>query len=71
MKNQVVRNWVKLIAGVVCGFVALILLISEPNGCDSFAELLLVLVASKVGAIICGIVAYYIIENLTQEIENK
>lgn len=71
MKNQVVKNWVKLVAGIVCGFVALILLISEPNECDTFAKLLLVLVASKVGAIVCGIVAYCLIESLTSEIKEN
>jgi uncharacterized membrane protein len=71
MKNQVVKNWLLMAAGMICGITALILLMAEPNGCDSFTEWLGVLIASKIGAVVCLIVCYWVFERLTKEIKNK
>lgn len=71
MKNQVWQNWLLMAAGMICGVTALILLMAEPNGCDSFTEWLGVLVASKIGAVVCLIACYWGFERLTSEIKNK
>ena len=53
MKNQVLKNWLLMAAGMICGITALILLMAEPNECEGFAECLCVLIASKIGAVAC------------------
>lgn len=67
MKNQVLKNWLLMAAGMICGITALILLMAEPNECEGFAECLCVLIASKIGAVACGLAAYVQLKKLTEE----
>lgn len=71
MKKEIWKNWLLMAAGMICGVTALILLMAEPNGCDSFTEWMGVLVASKIGAVVCVIACYVVFDFLTREIKNK
>lgn len=69
MKNEVVKNWLRLAAIIVLCIVALVLLMAEPNGPYSGLSWFGVLIATKVGALACGLVAYFELEKLTNKIE--
>lgn len=69
MKKEILKNWLRLACAIICGIAALILLMAEPNECDTFGKWLCVLVSTKIGALVCGIFAYCVIENLTEEIK--
>lgn len=69
MKNEVLKNWLRFASVIVLGFVALVLLIGEPNKPYTGIEWLGVLVSTKIGAVVCGLVAYALMEKLTEEIK--
>ena len=69
MKNEVLKNWLRLGVVFVCVCVALVLLIAEPNKPYSGLAWLGVLVATKIGAIACGFVACLEVDKLTSEIK--
>ena len=71
MKKEILKNWLLMAAGMICGITALVLLMAEPNGCDSFTEWIGVLIATKIGAVVCVIVCYVVFDFLTKEIKNK
>jgi len=69
MKNEVVKNWLRLAAVIVLGIMALVLLMAQPNKPYTGIAWFGVLVATKVGALACGLVAYIEMEKLTSEIK--
>lgn len=69
MKNEVLKNWLRLAVVFVCVCVALVLLMAEPNKPYTGLAWFGVLVATKIGAIACWFVAYLEVEKLTSEIK--
>ena len=62
MKKELVINWLRCALVVVCTIACLILLMAEPEGSSWFA----LLIATKFGAIICGVVAFAEAEKLSK-----
>lgn len=69
MKNEVLKNWLRLGVVCVCVIVALVLIMAEPNKPYSGFVWFAMLVATKIGAIACGFIAYIELEKLTSEIK--
>ena len=69
MKKETLKSWLRLAVIIVLSIVALVLLMAEPNECNTWAKWFCVFVASKVGALVCGLVAYVQLEQLTEEIK--
>jgi len=69
MKNEVLKNWLRLAVIFVCVIVALVLLMAEPNGPYSGLSWFGMLIATKLGAVACGFIAYMEVEKLTSEIK--
>lgn len=69
MKNEVLKNWLRLAVVFVCECVALVLLMAEPNKPYTGLAWFGVLVATKIGAIACVFVAYLEVDKLTSEIK--
>ena len=67
LKTVLIGSVLLMAAGMICGITALILLMAEPNECEGFAECLCVLIASKIGAVACGLAAYVQLKKLTEE----
>ena len=69
MKYELFKNWLLGAVVFVCIIVALILLMAEPNQqYDGLTEVG-ILVATKLGAIACGFIAYTATEILTHRIK--
>ena len=69
MKKETLKSWLRLALIIVLGIVALVLLMAEPNVEGNMVKWFGVFVASKVGALTCGFVAYLQLEKLTAEIK--
>ena len=69
MKKEVLKNWLRLATVFVCVMFALVLLMAEPNDCGTMAKWYGLFIATKVGALVCGLVAYFQLEKLTEEIK--
>lgn len=69
MKKEVLKNWLRLATLIVFGMVALVLLMAEPNKPYTGLSWFGVLIATKVGSLACGLVAYVQLEKLTAEIK--
>lgn len=69
MKNEVLKNWLRLAVIFVCVSVALVLLMAEPNRPYTGFSWFCVLIATKVGAVACGFIAYIELSKLTNEIK--
>lgn len=69
MKKEVLKNWLRLAAVIVCVIFALVLLMAEPNKPYTGLSWLVVLISEKVGALAYGLVAYVQLEKLTAEIK--
>lgn len=69
MKKETLKSWLRLALIIVLGIVALVLLMAEPNVEGNMVKWFGVFVASKVGALACGFVAYLQLEKLTEEIK--
>ena len=69
MKKEVLKNWLRFATVIVCVMFALVLLMGEPNKPYTGLTWLVVLIAEKVGALACGLVAYVQLEKLTEEIK--
>ena len=69
MKNEVLKNWLRFATVIVLGIVALVLLMAEPNKPYTGLAWFGVLIATKVGALACGLIAYVQLEKLTEEIK--
>lgn len=65
------KNLLRFALMCVCVIFALVLLIAEPNGCDTTEKWVVVLIASKFGAITCGWLAYHTHELLDVEAEEE
>lgn len=63
------KNWMRLLAIAVLAIIALVLIMAEPNKPYSGFAWFGVLVATKVGALVCGFVAYSLIDKFTNEIK--
>lgn len=63
MKKETLKSWLRLALIIVLGVVALVLLMAEPNVEGNMVKWFGVFVASKVGALACGFVAYLQLEN--------
>lgn len=68
-RMETLKSWAKLAVIIVCCIVALVLLMAEPNQCGSMAKWYGLFIATKVGALACGLVAYVQLEKLTEEIK--
>lgn len=69
MKKEVLKNWLRLATVFVCVCVALVLLMAEPNKPYTGLTWMVMLIAEKVGALACGLIAYVQLEKLTEEIK--
>ena len=69
MKKEVLKNWLRFATVIVCVMFALVLLVAEPNDCGTMAKWYGLFIATKVGALACGLFAYYQLEKLTEEIK--
>ena len=69
MKKEVLKNWLRFATVIVCVMFALVLLMAEPNKPYTGLLWLVILIAEKVGALACGLVAYVQLEKLTEEIK--
>ena len=69
MKNEVLKNWLRLAVAIVCIAECMVLIMAEPNKPYSGWEWFAMLVATKIGALACGLVAYVQLEKLTAEIK--
>ena len=68
MMNEVSKNWLRLGVVCMCVIVALVLIMAEPNKPYTGLSWFCVLIATKVGALACGLIAYVQLEKLTEEI---
>lgn len=69
MKKEVLKNWLRFAIVIVCVMFALVLLMAEPNKPYTGLSWFVVLIAEKVGALACGLIAYVQLEKLTEEIK--
>ena len=69
MKKEVLKNWLRFATVFVCVIFALVLLMAEPNKPYTGLSWLVVLIAEKIGALACSLVAYVQLEKLTEEIK--
>lgn len=69
MKKGTLKSWLRLALIMVCGIVALVLIIAEPNVEGSMLKWFGVFMATKFAAIVCGFVAYQQLQELTKEVE--
>lgn len=71
MEKETLKSWLRLAVIIVCGMVALVLVMAEPNECGSMVKWFGVFVASKLGAIACGWIAYQQLNEITKEIKTN
>ena len=57
MKKEVLKNWLRFATVIVCVMFALVLLMAEPNKPYTGLSWFVVLIAEKVGALACGLIA--------------
>lgn len=69
MKKEVLKNWLRFATVIVCVMFALVLLMAEPNKPYTGLTWMVMLIAEKVGALACGLIAYVQLEKLTEEIK--
>ena len=68
-RMETLKSWAKLAVIIVCSIAALVLLMAEPNKPYTGLSWFGVLVATKIGALACGLVAYVQLEKLTEEVK--
>lgn len=63
MKKEVLKNWLRLATVFVCVMFALVLIMAEPNDCSTMAKWYGLFIATKVGALACGLIHTFNLKN--------
>ena len=71
MKNGNWKKWLRLAVVFVCVIMALVLVMAEPNECNSMLSWMCVFIATKFGAVACGFIAYSQVEKLIENEKEK